>query len=108
MDIEVRVHNKHGDRIDPVPFVVSVALAFMLAMSFGPVYGLSYGFSLVTAVGLSLLGFAGFVAVAYDQLVRSAPPRDAGPLPPGPRVERLLYAAIGIGVILVGLTVPLL
>ncbi len=108
MSIELRVHNKRGERVDPVPFLVSVGLGFMLALSFGPVYGLSYGLSLTTSLALSALAFAGVVAVAYAQLVRSAPPVDAGPLPPGPRFERLLYAALGLGVVLVGLTVPLL
>ena len=63
---------------------------------------------LLLNAALSTLAFAGIVAVAYAQLVRSAPPVDAGPLPPRPRFERLLYAALGLGVVLVGLTVPLL
>ncbi|WP_418285445.1 hypothetical protein [Halorubrum sp. DTA46] len=108
MAFELRVHNRHGNRIDPVPFLVSVGLAFMLTMSFGPIYGLSYGLALSTSLALSAVAFCGLVAVAYAQFVRSAPPLDAGPLPPGPRFERLLYAALGIGVALVGLTVPLL
>lgn len=108
MAIELRVHNRHGDRIDPVPFLVTVGLAFMFALSFGPMYGLSYGLSLAWSVALSTLAFAGITLGAYVQLVRSAPPIDAGPLPPGPRFERLLYAALGVGVALVGLTLPLL
>ncbi|GAB7009783.1 hypothetical protein [Halorubrum trueperi] len=104
----MRIHNKHGDRIDPVPFVVTVGLAFMLALSFGPIYGLAYGLTLTTSLALSTLAFAGAAALAYDQLVRAAPAIDAGPLPPGPRFERLLYAALGLGVVLVALTLPLL
>ena len=108
MRIELRVHDGRGERIDPVPFLVSAGLGFMLSFSFGPIYGLSYGLSLPTSLALSALAFAGIVAVAYAQLVRSAPPVDAGPLPPGPRFERLLYAAVGLGVALGALTVPLL
>jgi len=108
MRIELRVHNKRGERVDPVPFLVSAGLGFMLALSFGPVYGLSYGLSLSASLALSMLAFVGITAVAYAQLVRSAPPVDAGSLPPGPRFERLLYAALGFGVVLVALTVPLL
>jgi len=107
MAFELRVHNRYGSRIDPVPFLVSVGLGFMLTMSFGPMYGLSYGLALSTSLALSAVAFCGLV-VAYAQLVRSAPPVDAGPLPPGPRFERLLYVGLGIGVALVGLTVPLL
>jgi multisubunit Na+/H+ antiporter MnhB subunit len=108
MSVEVRVHNRHGDRIDPVPFLVTAGLAFTFALSFGPIYGLSYGLTLATSLALSTLAFALATALAYQQLVRRAPPLDAGPLPPGPRVERLLYAGMGLGVLIVALTVPLL
>ncbi|MUW15609.1 hypothetical protein GJ633_13960 [Halorubrum sp. CBA1125] len=104
----MRVHNRHGDRIDPVPFAVTVGLAFMLTLSFGPIYGLSYGLSLTASLALSTLAFACATALAHHQLVRSAPAVDAGPLPPGPRVERLLYAVLGLGVVFAALTVPLL
>jgi multisubunit Na+/H+ antiporter MnhB subunit len=108
MGVELRVHNRHGDRIDPVPFLVTVGIAFAFAFSFGPIYGLSYGLSLSASLGLSTLAFAAATAIAYQRLVRRAPPLDAGPLPPGPRVERLLYAGVALGVLIVALTVPLL
>ncbi|EMA68331.1 hypothetical protein [Halorubrum kocurii] len=108
MRVELRVHNRHGDRVDPVPFLVTAGLAFTFALSFGPIYGLSYGLTLPTSLALSTLAFAVATALAYQQLVRCAPPLDAGPLPPGPRVERLLYAGAGLGVLIVALTVPLL
>lgn len=102
-----RPRNRRGDPVDPVPFLVSVGLAFMLAFSLGPIYGLSYGLSLPWSLAASSLVFAALTAVAYAQLVRSAPPADAESLPPGPRMERLLYVALAFGVVLVGLTVPL-
>ncbi|WP_280586397.1 hypothetical protein [Halorubrum sp. Boch-26] len=108
MDIEVRVRNRHGDRVDPVPFLVVVGLAFAFALSFGPLYGLAYGLALPASVAVSTLAFAVAAAVAYHRLVRCAPPLDAGPLPPGPRLARLLYAGAAFGVLLVALTVPLL
>ena len=103
-----RLRNRRGDPIDPVPFLVTAGLAFALVFSFGPIYGLAYGLSLSGAVGASALGFAGVAAVAYRQLVRSAPPVDAGPLPADLRFERLLYAGIGLGVAFLALTLPLL
>lgn len=103
----VRPRNRNGDPIDPVPFVVSVGLSFMLSFTFGPIYALSYGLSLTWGLAASAVAFALLIGVSYLQLVRSAPALDAGPLPPGPRFERLLYAAVGLGVLLVGLTVPL-
>ncbi|GAB7092694.1 hypothetical protein JCM18237_29650 [Halorubrum luteum] len=107
MERRRRPSNRHGDPIDPVPFLVTTGLAFMLAFSLGPIYGLSYGLSLGWSLAASAAAFCLLVAVAYAQLVRSAPPVDAGPLPPGPRFERLLYAALGFGIVLVALTVPL-
>ncbi|QAU13242.1 hypothetical protein EKH57_11185 [Halorubrum sp. BOL3-1] len=102
-----RLRNRRGDPVDPVPFVVCVCLAFMFTMSVGPLYGLAYGLSLAWSIALSTLGFCALALVAYRQLVRSAPPIDAGPLPVEPRFVRLAYVAIGLGVALVGLTLPL-
>jgi len=108
MSVEVHVRNRHGDRVDPVPFLVTAGLAFAFALSLGPIYGLSYGLTLPASLAASTLAFAVATAIAYHQLVRCAAPIDAGPLPPGPRVERLLYAGAAFGVLLVALTVPLL
>lgn len=94
--------------MDPVPFLVTVGIAFTFALSFGPIYGLSYGLTLAASLALSTLAFAVTTAIAYQQLVRCAPPLDAGPLPPGPRVERLLYGGVALGVLIVALTLPLL
>jgi hypothetical protein len=80
----------------------------MLAFSIGPIYGLAYGLSVASSLAWSAAGFLATATVAYVQFVRRAPPVDAGPLPAGPRFERLLYAGIGLGVVLAGVTVPLL
>lgn len=104
----IHVTNRRGDRIDPVPFLVTVGIAFMFALSFGPIYGLSYGFTLGASLALSTLVFAGATVLAYSQFVRSAPAIDTGALPPAPRIERLLYGALGLGVVFVALTLPLL
>lgn len=103
-----RPRNRRGEPIDPIPFLVTTGLAFALIFSFGPIYGLAYGLSLSGAVAASAVGFAGVGAVAYRQLVRSAPPVDAGPLPADLRFERLLYGGIGLGLAFLALTLPLL
>lgn len=108
MNVPRRPRNRRDEPIDPVPFLVSVGLAFMLVFSIGPLYGLAYGLSVPTSLVWSAAGFLATAAAAYVHLVRRAPPLDAGPLPAGPRFERLLYAAVGLGVVLVGLTIPLL
>lgn len=108
MDRELHVRNRHGERVDPVPFLVVAGLAFAFGFSFGPIYGLSYGLTLPASLAVSTLAVAVAAAVAYHRLIRCAPPIDAGPLPPGPRVERLLYAGAAFGLLLIALTVPLL
>lgn len=100
--------NRRGEPVDPVPFLVSVGLAFAAAVSFGPLYGLAYGLSLPAALAASGGAFLLAAGVAYVQFVRHAPAVDAGSLPPGPRFERLLYAALALGVLIVALTLPLL
>ncbi|MEZ3165291.1 hypothetical protein ABNG03_09415 [Halorubrum sp. RMP-47] len=104
----VRLSNRRGEPVDPIPFLVTTGLAFALVFSFGPLYGLAYGLSLSGALALSALGFGATAWVAYCQLVRAAPPVDAGPLPSGPRFERLLYAGVGLGLAFLALTLPLL
>ena len=99
--------NRRGEPVDPVPFLVSVGLAFMLTFSIGPIYGLAYGLPLSTSISMAAAAFAGLAVVAYAQLIRDAPAVDAGPLPIEPRFERLLYAALGFGVVLVALAIPL-
>ena len=103
----IRLTNHRGDPIDPVPFLVSVGLAFMLAFSTGPIYGLSYGVPLAWSLIAATVAFLGLSTLAYIQLVRSAPALDAGPLPIAPRIEQLMYAALALGVILGALTLPL-
>jgi hypothetical protein len=104
----LHLRNRRGEPIDPVPFGVSVGLGFMLAFSIGPIYGQAYGISIGASLAWSAGAFLVVTLVAYAQLVYRAPALDAGPLPPGPRFERLLYAAMGFGAVLVGITLPLI
>lgn len=103
-----RPRNRHGTPVDPVPFVVVTGLVTMLAVSFGPVYGISYGLSvstsLVIAGVVSLLVAAG----AYYQLVWLATPEAAGEVAVESRFLRLLYGGAALGAVLVALTLPLL
>jgi hypothetical protein len=104
----LQLRNRRGEPIDPVPFGVSVGLGFMLAFSIGPIYGQAYGISTGASLGWSAGAFLVMTLIAYAQFVHRAPALNAGPLPPGPRFERLLYAAIGFGAVLVGITLPLM
>lgn len=107
MRLPLQLSNRRGEPIDSVPFGVSVGLGFMLTFSIGPIYGQAYGISTVGSLAWSTGVFLVMTLVAYAQFVHYAPALGAGPLPPGPRFERLLYAALGLGVVLVGITLPL-
>ena len=97
----LHLRNRRGEPIDPVPFGVSVGLGFMLAFSIGPIYGQAYAISTGASLAWSAGAFLVVTLIAYAQFVHRAPALDAGPLPPGPRFERLLYAAMGFGAVLV-------
>jgi hypothetical protein len=94
-----RPRNRDGRPVDPVPFVVVAGLGGMLALSVGPLYGLAYGLSLRVALAVA--------AGAYHQLVRGARPAGA-PGPTAADADWLLYVAVAFGVVLAGLSVPLL
>ncbi|MFB6153840.1 MAG: hypothetical protein ABEJ27_06265 [Halodesulfurarchaeum sp.] len=99
--------NRWGDRIDPVPFAVSLLLAFMIVFSFGPIYGMAYGFSLRQALVLSTGVMIAVGAGAYYRLVWTYRPEVREEVPPGARLQRLFYGIIA-GVLLLGaLTYPI-
>lgn len=98
--------NRHGTPVDPVPFVVVSGLACMLSLSFGPLYGQAFGLSLPLSILASVaLSAAVTVASYYWQVWDSYPLEDTSV---EIRFERLLYAAIALGVIIVALTLPIL
>jgi hypothetical protein len=102
-----RPRNRDGRPVDPVPFVVVAGLGGMLALSVGPLYGLAYGLSLRVALAVSAAVALAVAAGAYHQLVRGARPAGA-PGPTAADADWLLYVAVAFGVVLAGLSVPLL
>ena len=103
----MRVRNRDGDPVDPVPFIVSVGLAGMLLFSAGPLYGLAYGLSVRASLGISAVAGVAVTAFSYHRLVWAATPSWVD-VPAEFRFQRLLYVALAFGVILLGLSVPLL
>ena len=102
----MEVRNRDGDPVDPVPFLVSVGILGMMTLSLGPLYGLAYGVPVDRSVAVSAVVTAAVAAAAFHRLVWTAPPRWVA-IPPKLRFQRLWYLAIGVGVVLLGLTVPL-
>lgn len=103
----MRVRNRDGDPVDPVPFIVSVGLAVMLLFSAGPLYGLAYGLSVRSSLAVSSVTTVAVGAFGYHRLVWTATPRWVQ-VPAQFRFQRLLYIALAFGVVLVALSVPLL
>lgn len=100
------VRNRHGDPVDPVPFLVSVATTAMLLFSVGPLYGLAYGLPVWAGLVVATAGTVAVSAVAYHRLVWTAPPPWVT-IPPQHRFQRLLYIAFVFGLFLLALSAPL-
>ncbi|EMA34192.1 hypothetical protein [Haloarcula japonica] len=100
------VQNRHGDPVDPVPFLVCTAMAVMLLFSVGPLYGLAYGLPVWAGLTVATAGTITVAAVAYHRLVWTAPPPSVQ-IAPELRFQRLIYIGVGFAVLLVGVSAPL-
>lgn len=102
----MHLRNRDGHPFDPVPFFVSAGLMGMLLFSVGPLYGLSYGYSVATSLYVAAVTTVVVTAVAYHRLVWTATPHWVT-IPAQFRFERLLYLAVAFGLVLVALSLPL-
>lgn len=97
--------NRHGTPVDPVPFFVVSGLASMIAVSFGPIYGQAFGLS----VSISLLGSiavsVGVTILSFYWQVWDTYPVEETPVEI--RFERLFYGALAFGVLIIGISIPL-
>lgn len=103
----MRLRNRHGSRVDPVPFVVVVGLTFMISLSFGPLYGQALGLSLEAAIAASTVLFAVATVAAYHRQVWTARPELAREVPAAVRAERLFYLIPILASLVVALAIPL-
>ncbi|WP_436926844.1 hypothetical protein [Halosimplex amylolyticum] len=104
----MKLRNREGAAVDPVPWFVVTAAAFAVAYSFGPGYfaalGLPIRDGLVVSTGLFLAATAG----TYYRFVWAVSPEHRTEVPVGDRFERLVLATLGcIGVVAL-LALPLL
>ncbi|WP_101298067.1 hypothetical protein [Halegenticoccus soli] len=100
--------NRRGTPVDPVPFLVVTALAFLVSFAFGPMYGRALGFPFSTAFGGSVAAFALLTAVAYYRLIWTARPDLRGEVPAQQRLLRLFYAMALLALLVLLLALPLL
>ena len=95
--MEIALRNARGERVDPVPWLVVTAMAFMLCYAFVPVGLAELGASPPLALGSTTALFLSVAAIAFDQLVWRARPDLRREIPPGLRLQRyILGIAIGI------------
>lgn len=94
--------------MDPIPFAVTVSVAFLVLYSFGPGYLRALGLSLVESLAVVTGLFAATTVAAFHQFVRRARPEQRAEIPGPVRLKRLYYAVlIGIAVMVL-LLLPLL
>lgn len=104
----MRLQNKHGTPVDPVPFVVVVLLAALVSYSYGPIYLMELGLDLGDALLACGAVVTASVGVAHHRLVWTARPDHREEIPPGLRLRRLFYAMlIGVAVLAL-LALPLI
>lgn len=103
----MKIENRHGDPVDPVPFLVTSGLAVTFLFSTGPLFGLSYGLTVAESLGIAAVVSAVLVAASYYRLIWNAVPRSVT-VPASLRFERLLYLGVVLGLVLLVLSVPLL
>ena len=98
----MRLSNRDGTPVDPVPFVVVSGLACMLLLSLGPLYGQAFGFSLSSSLVVSIVVSIGVTVASFYWQVWDTYPLEETPVEI--RFERLFYGALAFGVIVVALT----
>lgn len=104
----MELRNDRGQSVDPVPFIVMTGVAFTVCYSYGPIYFVSLGWTMPSAVGTSTGAFLAATAVAFYRLVWTARPDLRGEIPASMRLRRLFLATVAAVVALFGLSLPLL
>lgn len=102
----MNLRNRHGKRVDAVPFLVVASLAFMFVISFGPLYGTLFGLSIAAGVVGSLVVVFGCSCVAYYRLVWTLDPDHRAEIPVSARLANLGYAGVALFALLVLLLIP--
>ncbi|WP_256685392.1 hypothetical protein [Halococcus qingdaonensis] len=104
----MKLTNRHGTPVDPVPFLVVSSLAFLMSFSYGPIYLLALGLSLPISITVSTILFVCATGTAYHQMVLTTRPELRGEIPPEQRLRRLVYAAAVLLALLALLSLPFL
>ena len=98
---EYLITNRHGETVDPVPFIVITGSTWLLCLSFGPLYldlfGIPWTQGLVTCAILAVVASSW----AYRRFVWTVDPAVQDSLPAGIRFHRLCLGGVIFGTILI-------
>jgi len=103
----MRLRNRRGRAVDPVPFLVVTLLGFLIIYSFGPPYLEALGLAVDHGVALCTGLFLATAAAAYHRLVWTYRPDRRRSVPGGVRFGTLYYAILILGAVAVLLSLPL-
>ncbi|WP_415380286.1 hypothetical protein [Halosimplex sp. TS25] len=96
----MKLRNREGTAVDPVPFLVVTGVAFAVAYSYGPLYFAALGLPIGYGVAVSTALFLAATAGTYYRLVWTLRPSHREEVPVGDRFERLVLATVAcVGVI---------
>ena len=103
----MKLRNRDGVLVDPVPWFVVTAVAFAVAYSFGPGYFAAFGVPIDHGLVLSTGLFAVTTVVTYYRFVWTVSPNRRKEVPVGDRFERLVLATLTCLGVVVLLALPL-
>ena len=104
----MRLENRWGSRVDAVPFAVVALTGLATCYSFGPVYLLTFGVTVPSALAASTGAYALVIVGAYYRLVWTYRPEHRSEVPVGQRFRRLLLSMLAAVGLLALLALPLL
>ena len=103
---DVRVRNREGRAVDPVPCLVCTAMAALVSYSFVPPYCLAFGLSVEVGLAVATLVFVVVGALVYYRLVWTARPDLRREVPAGLRLRTLFYVALVVVALFVLASLP--
>ncbi|MFB6250292.1 MAG: hypothetical protein ABEI27_01165 [Halobellus sp.] len=99
------VRNRQGEPVDPIPFAVIASVAWLLCLSFGPLYLDAFSVPWARGVLVSVAVAVGMTVWAYRRFIWTVDPTVRRELSVGLRFRQICYGAIIFGVVLLLLTV---
>lgn len=101
------LRNRDGDPVDPLPWITTVGLSFMLLFSIGPIYLQEYGLAFAPSMVVLAMLFVGVVVGGYWRYVYTVRPDIRAEIPPEIRLQRLFYAVLAGILLLLAVSLPL-